>query len=112
MAYFTTAIASAAGTGIDLTRYISASWPADAINTYPLNFNYNDTPEVPVEIGGNTCHLCGAEKDAEYTNSQRKKSGQWKTSKTTVYACDSSVYTDPKGKKHVTVGKDCIKVAD
>jgi len=62
-----------------------------------------------MEIGGDTCHLCGA-RIASRTTEEWQGKRFWKTSREVQYECGTSVFTNSKGKNLVYVGSDCIRM--
>ena len=62
------------------------------------------------EIGGSKCHLCDAEKTYEDTYGQLTKHGQWVTTRTVYYRCETYVSVSKKGRKTVHIGQKCIRI--
>jgi hypothetical protein len=63
-----------------------------------------------MEIGGNTCHLCGEKIIGKNTYGHLGKRGQWKTATYVRYQCGTTVEISAKGKKSVVIGDDCIQI--
>ena len=62
------------------------------------------------EIGGSKCHLCDEEKTHEDTYGNLTKHGQWVTTRTVYYRCETWVLVSKKGRKTVHIGKKCIRI--
>ena len=56
------------------------------------------------DIGGNTCHLCGAAKQFEHTFGSQRKRG-WTTRREVGYTCGTYITISPEGKKSVILGR-------
>jgi hypothetical protein len=63
-----------------------------------------------MEIGGNTCHLCGAKIVEKDSYGHLGKRGAWKTATYVRYQCGMTVEISAKGKKSVVIGDDCIQI--
>jgi hypothetical protein len=62
-----------------------------------------------MEIGGATCHLCGAATVVKNVYGRRTKRGRWKETKYIRYACGTYMYVKASGKKDITRGAKCVR---
>ena len=76
-----------------------------------VDFRYDDGGSMTT-IGGEVCHLCGAQKDSAHTRSRWNKRGEWRTTCCVVYACGTHVGTKANGKHTVTVGANCLTLTE
>ena len=73
-----------------------------------LSVSYDDSGGT-MEIGGATCHLCGAKLEAKNVyGSRRRKYDEWTERKYIRYACGTYMYVKASGKKKITLGADCV----
>jgi hypothetical protein len=82
--------------------WIGGTYYAGAAN---LSSNYKGDE---MEIGGNTCHLCGAVIILRNTYGHLGKQDQWRTETYVRYRCGTTIETSAKGKKKVARGDKCI----
>lgn len=97
--------------GTDL-KYCIQPWGENSLAPCTIKFNYDDTPEVSVEIGGNTCHMCGArtvETNVNTAEVGKKKNRHMVTTRYVHYACGTDVSRRDGEEPCVEVGRKCIQ---